>query len=258
MGIETTAILGAHGMGRTIRGFWLGAATAGLLAGCGADVDPLLLPGANARAATATPTVQPSVKPAPKVIATKPKAAAAKPAASATKPAVATGDKPAAGAKPTASADTPAPTPLPTYGQGRDFQLSDQFDKPHTFRFPKDRPSVLAFGDKDGSSQIEGWITPLVADYLGRIDIEGVAELGMVPGFARGMVKGIMSALTKNPVMLDWSGSVSKAYGYAGGGQAAIYVLDANGGIRWKAAGAVSEAGLTEARKALDQLLAGD
>jgi hypothetical protein len=240
-----------------MRRVWLGAVAAWLLSGCGADVDPLQVPGANARAATLAPIVQAPVKPAPRVIATKPKAVAAKPAASAAKPAAAAGEKPAAAAKTAAPADTPALPDLPILGQGRDFQLTDQFDKPHTFRFPKDRPSVLAFGDKDGSGQIEGWITPLAADYLGRIDIEGVAELGMVPGFARGMVKGIMSALTKNPVMLDWTGSVSKAYGYTGGGQAAIYVLDANGGIRWQAAGAVSGTGLTAAKKALDQLLTG-
>jgi hypothetical protein len=155
-----------------------------------------------------------------------------------------------------AATPTPAASPLPNLGQGQDFQLTDQFDRAHIFRFPKDQPSVLAFGDKDGSNQIEGWIKPLVERYTDQLDIQGVAELGMVPGFARGMVKGIMSALTTNPVMLDWQGTVSKAYGYAGGGQAGIVILDASGVIRRRTAGAVTATDIAGAQRVLDQLLA--
>jgi hypothetical protein len=227
-----------------------------LLAACGSDSEsnPLLPPESGAKKAASTtaspkPSAKPSVtpkRPTPRTVSTKPAPSKSATPAETPKPSASTKPKPAA---------SPTAPPLPVLGQGRGFQLSDQFDKAHRIQFPMDRPCVLAFGDKDGSGQIEGWIKPLYEQYGDRIDIQGVAELGMVPGFARGMVKGIMSALTKNPVMLDWDGTVSKAYDYAGGGQAAIVVVDGDGAIRWRQTGAVTADGLAAAQDVLERLL---
>lgn len=211
-----------------------------------APPSPVVSVSQSPRKVTTKPTARPSAKPSAKV--------SAKPAPSGIAPAKAAA-KPSPSARPT-PAPTPTPDPLPKLGMGVNFQLSDQFDKPHSVQFPRQQPTVLAFGDKDGSNQIEGWIKPLYERYTDRIDIQGVAQLDMVPAFARGMVRGIMGSLTTNPVMLDWDGTVSKAFGYAGGGQAGIYVVDGDGAIRWRTTGAATTAGLTAAQDVVDQLLA--
>ncbi|MBC7543740.1 MAG: hypothetical protein H7338_13520 [Candidatus Sericytochromatia bacterium] len=149
---------------------------------------------------------------------------------------------------------TPVPTAAVVYLQAPDFRLKDQNDKLLAYSFPKGKPSVLAFGDQKGSDQLDGWIKPLYARFTDQVDIDGVAELSAVPGFARGMVRGIMGSLVPKPIMLDWDASVSKAYGYKGG-QAAILVINASGGIVWRGTGAVTQTGLDEVARLIGQLL---
>lgn len=134
------------------------------------------------------------------------------------------------------------------------FELKDQYDKAYTYRFPKDRVSVLAFGDRKGSAQIEGWIRPLVERYGGRIDISGVAELSAVPSLSRGLVRRIFKSRVKYPVMLDWSGEVSKDYGYRGG-RAGIFLINREGHIVATKSGAASGTELKTLYEQIDRLL---
>ncbi|HVF27107.1 MAG TPA: hypothetical protein VM943_02630 [Pyrinomonadaceae bacterium] len=145
--------------------------------------------------------------------------------------------------------------PLPLLSNSAtNFELKDQYNNAHTYRFPKDKVSVLAFGDRKGSAQIEGWIRPLVERYQGRIDINGVAELSAVPALSRGIVRRIFKRQVKYPVMLDWSGQVSKGYGYRGG-RAGIFVINQQGHIVTTRTGAASTTELNTLYEEINRLV---
>ncbi|MEJ7713459.1 MAG: hypothetical protein WKF84_27350 [Pyrinomonadaceae bacterium] len=135
-----------------------------------------------------------------------------------------------------------------------DFTLKDQFDKLQVYRFPRDRVTVLAFGDRKGSEQVESWVKPLYQRYKERVDINGVAVLDTVPSVARGIVRKVIKAQVKHPVMLDWNGLVAKKYDYTGGA-ASVVVIDRSGKILLRNAGAADEASLNRVYVQIDQLL---
>lgn len=135
-----------------------------------------------------------------------------------------------------------------------DFTLKDQYDNLWVYRFPRNKVTVLAFGDREGSEQIESWVTPLYGRYQERVDIHGVAVLGSVPSMARGIVRRIVKSQTKQPVMLDWSGAVAKKYDYTGDG-ANIVVIDRSGKILLRAAGAADDESLRRVYGQIDKLI---
>lgn len=119
------------------------------------------------------------------------------------------------------------------------FTLKDQNDNAYAVKFPRDKVTVLIFGDREGAEQIEGWVRPIYNQYGNRTDVFGIAELSAVPSLARGIVRRIIKRKTKYSVLLDWSGSVSKAYGYETG-KATVVVIDKNGGVIAKSSGAAN------------------
>lgn len=135
-----------------------------------------------------------------------------------------------------------------------DFSLKDQFGTTHEIKFPREKVTILAFADKDGSEQLEGWIRPLYERYTDKIDIYGVAELSSVPLIARGIVRGIIKKGTNYPVMLDWEGKVSKAYSYEKD-KANIYLISKTGTVVLKKTGVANEKELNSLYKEIDQLL---
>lgn len=133
--------------------------------------------------------------------------------------------------KPEAAAQNPAAlAPAPAYPQAPDFSLETLDGSQQRFAFPSDRPLILAFADQKGAEQMEAWITPLYQRYTEQVAIHGIAELGGVPGFARGMVRGIIAGLVDQPIMLDWNGTVSKQFGVQKN-VTNLFVLDASGQI---------------------------
>jgi hypothetical protein len=135
-----------------------------------------------------------------------------------------------------------------------DFELKDQYDNSASYRFPKQKVTVLTFGDRKGSEQIEGWARPLWDRYQTKIDQQGVAVLNSVPFFARGIVRGVFKSKVKYPVLLDWTGKVSKAYGYTGG-KANLFVIDRNGHIVMKITGAATPRELQNVFAQIDRML---
>lgn len=134
------------------------------------------------------------------------------------------------------------------------FELKDQYNTSYDYKFPKSKVSVLAFGDRKGSKQIEGWILPLHERYGNRVDIHGIAELSAVPSLARGVARRIIKREVKYPVMLDWEGTVSRSYGFKSG-QANIIVIDRNGRIILKMTGAANSFGLNQIYSQIDRQL---
>lgn len=135
-----------------------------------------------------------------------------------------------------------------------DFELKDQYDKSASYRFPKQKVTVLTFGDRKGSEQIEGWVRPLWDRYQSKIDQQGVAVLSSVPFFARSVVRSIFKSKVKYSVLLDWKGDVSKAYGYESG-KANLYVIDRNGQIILKIVGSANQTELDKVFAQIDRLL---
>lgn len=126
-----------------------------------------------------------------------------------------------------------------------EFELTDQYGKAQAYRFPTSKVSVLIFGDRKGSSQIEGWVRPLYDRYQDRVNIKGIAALSSVPSFARGMVMRIFKSQVKYPVLLDWTGNVTKSYSYEEG-KANVFVVSPSGEILLRMNGTASQAGLEQ------------
>lgn len=142
---------------------------------------------------------------------------------------------------------------LPVSDKAAEFDLKDQYNKSFSVNFPKDNATILVFGDRAGSAQIEGWVRPLVDKYADKIDIYGIAELSAVPGIAQGIVRQIMKNQVKYSVMLDWSGDVSKAYGYQKG-RANLFVIDKYGNITAKRVGAANNAELEQIYREINRV----
>lgn len=126
-----------------------------------------------------------------------------------------------------------------------EFELMDQYGNAQIYRFPTTKVSVLIFGDRKGSSQIEGWVRPLYDRYQDRVNIKGIAALSSVPSFARGMVTRIFKSQVKYSVLLDWTGKVTKSYSYEEG-KANVFVVSPSGEILLRMNGTASQAGLEQ------------
>lgn len=135
-----------------------------------------------------------------------------------------------------------------------EFALKDQFGNELAYKFPREKVSVLAIGDKEGSEQLEAWIRPLVERYGDKVDIHGIAELSAVPGIAKGVVRNIIKKKSKYAVMLDWSGDVSKSYNFQKD-KANIILIDKNGSIVAKQIGTADGSKLEHFYKEIDSLL---
>lgn len=136
-----------------------------------------------------------------------------------------------------------------------DFQLQDQFGQTLTYSFPKEKVSVLTFGDRKGSSQIEGWVRPIYERYQERIDLHGVAVLTSVPSLFHGFARRQFKKNVKYPVLLDFKGDVTRGYGYEGD-RANIFVIDPGGNITLKITGPATPEGLNRVYADIDRLLA--
>ncbi len=135
-----------------------------------------------------------------------------------------------------------------------EFELEDQFGKRVAYRFPKEKPSILAFGDREGAQQIEGWIRPIYESFGARVDIHGIAVLREVPALFRGFARSQFRRRVKYPVLLDFQGDVTARYGYAPG-KANIVIIDRDGKIVLKETGPATPEKLQRLRRALEDLL---
>lgn len=138
--------------------------------------------------------------------------------------------------------------------KAENFTLEDQFGKKISINFPSDKVAVLIFGDRKGSEQVEGWVRPLYGKYTDKIYIFGIAELSVVPWAVRPVVRSMIRRGSKTPVMLDWSGNVSKSYGYEKG-KANVFVVRKDGTIVAIKRGAVSNAALNELYQEINAIL---
>lgn len=69
-----------------------------------------------------------------------------------------------------------------------DFELTDQNAVTRNYRFPKAKVTAMIVADREGAEQLEPWIRKIYSRYEKRIDIDGVADVSMIPKPFRGMV----------------------------------------------------------------------
>ncbi len=134
------------------------------------------------------------------------------------------------------------------------FELRDQYGEVHSISFPRTKFMVLMVADHKGSDQIDGWIAPLKERYAGRVDINGVADMGKVPAFLRGMVESRFKKHRKYPVMLDWSGKVAAGLGCSPN-QARICLVRPDGTVMVELSGPADPPGLELLFGSLDRAL---
>ena len=134
------------------------------------------------------------------------------------------------------------------------FTLEDQFGNEIAVKFPSNRPVVLVFGDREGSAQVEGWVRPIYTKFTDKLYIFGIAELSAVPWAAKPVVRRIIKSKSKNPIMLDWTGKVSKSYGCEKG-KANVFVISKNGEVTAVKRGAASASELSDLYREINALL---
>lgn len=134
------------------------------------------------------------------------------------------------------------------------FELEDQFNKKFSFKFPAKKLTVFIFGDRVGAEQIEDWARPLYTKYADKIEIYGIVELSSVPWIAKGIARNTIKSRSKNSVLLDWSGRVSKDYG-SENEKANLFIVSPDGYIIAEKRGAATAAELEDLHKVIGDAL---
>ena len=135
-----------------------------------------------------------------------------------------------------------------------DFELSDQHSAVRRYDFPRNKIIFMTVADNKGSKQLAPWIQPLRDRYGTRIDIDGIADVSMIPKPFHGMFrKAFVKELTYS-VMLDWDGNMVKKFAYTPG-IANVYVIGRDGQITKKLSGPATEQGIRELTKEIDAAL---
>lgn len=132
------------------------------------------------------------------------------------------------------------------------FGLKDQNDKYVEVNFPSDRPVVLIFGDRKGAGQIDGWSQPIYKKYEGKVYVFGIASLGGVPSYARGLVRRLIKRQTSYSVLMDWGGKLASSVGYQKN-KAMLVVVAKDGTILSTKYGAVTDTELDQVYAELDK-----
>ena len=142
--------------------------------------------------------------------------------------------------------------PVPKLG---DFELTDQEAKKRCYHFPKTKVTVMTVADHQGAEQLAPWIQCLYDHYQNRIDIDGVADVSMIPKVFRAMLRKAFKKQLTYSVMLDWDGSVVRRFAYEKD-VANIYVIDRGGRIVKQLTGALNDEALRELFREIDRAIA--
>jgi len=94
-----------------------------------------------------------------------------------------------------------------------DFNLKDQFGKVWNLADMTGAVTILVAADPDSGRAMGPWVDALKSRYSGKARILGLLDLHTVPGIGRGIAKSRIRRETKDPMMLDFGGVVSRAYG---------------------------------------------
>jgi hypothetical protein len=126
-----------------------------------------------------------------------------------------------------------------------DIALQTQYDTLVSLHSMRGHVVALIYGDQDGSSQMGAYVRAArerwPADSVPAPRVLQAADLRAVPGLLKGYARGRFRRPTstgarRTPVLLDWGGDIARAFG-AEPKLANVYVIGADGTLRWKHAG---------------------
>ena len=133
------------------------------------------------------------------------------------------------------------------------FDLEDQFDKPWSLTALKGNVVVLIAATPKSGEAMDPWVSSLNEKYGTGIKLVGMMDLHRLPGIIRSVAKSRIKKETQQPLMLDFSGSASKAYG-ANDKNPVVVVIDKDSKVQ-AVAGSHSEEGLASVTTVIDKLL---
>ena len=125
------------------------------------------------------------------------------------------------------------------------FSLRDQHDQTHRFHVPGTNLSFIVVADHKGSDQLAQWIKPVRERHGKELAILGVADVSKVPGPLRSMVQRAFVKQLAYPVLLDWSGDVTRHF-IPTAHVANVYLVRTNGAVVGRWSGAVHDGRLSE------------
>lgn len=132
--------------------------------------------------------------------------------------------------------------------------LNDQYDRPQALAFPHTNVVVLLMADRDGSGEIDGWVTAIKARQWGRVELRGLADVRGVPWLLRSRIRKKFQEQRKYPVMMDWVGEMCGRLGVKPG-VANVLVLGRDGRIEGRLIGPAKEGAVREAAAAVERAL---
>jgi hypothetical protein len=84
------------------------------------------------------------------------------------------------------------------------FELTDQEANKRIYRFPKTKVTVMTVADQKGADQLAPWIQRVYDRFQNQIDIDGVADVSMIPKLFRPILREGFKKQLGYSVMLDW------------------------------------------------------
>ncbi len=92
------------------------------------------------------------------------------------------------------------------------FDLKDQFGKQWKLDDLAGKVTILVAADSKSGRAMGPWVDGLKAKYANKVCVLGLLDLHSVPGIGRGFAKARIKRETKDPMMLDFNGAISRTY----------------------------------------------
>ncbi|MCE5197788.1 redoxin domain-containing protein [bacterium] len=134
------------------------------------------------------------------------------------------------------------------------FSLKDQFGKLWDLSKLNGTVTVVVAANKDSGREMGPWIENLDSKYGSKIQLLGLMDLHSIPGIGRGIAKSRIRKETPQPLMLDFDGTVSKAYSVTSDSPVVV-VIDGNSRVKAIQRDEYSKSALTSIATAIDTAL---
>lgn len=134
------------------------------------------------------------------------------------------------------------------------FAIEDQFEKKWTKADYSNKVTLYMVCDRDGYDYADNWTDKLVPKFKSRIHFVPVADVSPVPGLLKGYIRGKFKDNFTFPVLMDWEGTLVKAFDMKEG-YPTLIITDKTGVIQYRAWGKGSESEVRRIQEKLEQLL---
>lgn len=92
------------------------------------------------------------------------------------------------------------------------FALGDQFGRQWKLSDLEGKVVVVVAATRESGRAMGPWVDNLKDRYGSKIELLGLMDLRGIPGIGRGIAKSRIRKETQDPLMLDFKGSMAKAY----------------------------------------------